>query len=79
MLKLINSTSKTTSSPRHVCDSRSGCRLWRCGSITCIEEASGSTEPSGRSMYVVAPRCTDYRSGCHPGEGKKGASESVHC
>jgi hypothetical protein len=36
-------------------DSRSDDRLWRCGVTAYIEEASGSAEPSGRSMYVVSP------------------------
>eukprot|EP00957_Ditylum_brightwellii_P125428 9560444-Ditylum_brightwellii.AAC.1 len=31
---------------------------------TCIEEASRSAKPSGRSMYGMAPCHTDYRSGC---------------
>eukprot|EP00957_Ditylum_brightwellii_P085386 6496164-Ditylum_brightwellii.AAC.1 len=31
---------------------------------TCIEEASGSAEPSDHSTYGMPPCCTDYRSGC---------------
>eukprot|EP00957_Ditylum_brightwellii_P133481 10176535-Ditylum_brightwellii.AAC.1 len=46
---------------------------------TCIKEASGSAKLSGHSKYGMPPCHKDYRSRCHPGEGKKWVRESEQC